>query len=219
MALKEIHLNLAAIKPPEEVTRLIRETDEVIDDFYDGIKNRRNPQYVPSDSKLVYAALASVTRQDLPIGRVFCELGSGFGVGTLLASLLGYEAYGIEIDPQLAERSRRLAAERNIAVTILNTSYLPDGYSSYPGVGGEELVPPDQACGGARFNHQASRYPGMDFDTDEIDVFFVYPWPKEQEMMQDLFKAIASDGAILIAYYGDGEICVYQKVPSHRDRI
>ena len=51
----------------------------------------------------------------------------------------------------------------------------------------------------------------MDRDTDEIDIFFVYPWPHEHEMMHELFEELASDGAILIAYYGEGEICVYRK--------
>ena len=51
----------------------------------------------------------------------------------------------------------------------------------------------------------------MDIGLDEIDVFFVYPWPGEQEMMLKLFDSVASEDAILIAYYGDQEICIYRK--------
>ena len=63
------------------------------------------------------------------------------------------------------------------------------------------------------FGRQAEppRYDGMGIGLDEIDVFFVYPWPGEQEMMLKLFQSVASEDAILIAYYGDHEICIYRK--------
>ena len=55
-------------------------------------------------------------------------------------------------------------------------------------------------------------YEGMDCDIDEIDLFYVYPWPGEQELMHDLFDAVAAEGAILIAYYGDKDIAAFRKI-------
>ena len=55
-------------------------------------------------------------------------------------------------------------------------------------------------------------YEGMDLELDEIDVFYVYPWPGEQELMHDLFQAVAADGAILVTYYGNKDICAYRNV-------
>ena len=47
---------------------------------------------------------------------------------------------------------------------------------------------------------------------DEIDLFYVYPWPGEQELMHALFETVAAEGAILVAYYGDKDIAAYRKV-------
>jgi len=55
-------------------------------------------------------------------------------------------------------------------------------------------------------------YEGMDVEIAAIDLFFVYPWPDEQELMQTLFDTVAVEGAILMAYYSAREICVYRKV-------
>ena len=52
----------------------------------------------------------------------------------------------------------------------------------------------------------------MECEVDEIDLFYVYPWPGEQELMHALFETVAAEGAILVAYYGDKDIAAYRKV-------
>lgn len=212
MSINQIELRLDGIKMPPEVAKFVEIADRAMDEYDDQHEYKKRPNFVHCDPVLFHAAIACVTEQDLPLGRVFCEWGSGFGMSTCIAALLGYEAYGIEIDPDVVKYSRALAKRQNIDVTILETSYFPEGFSSYTGSGDDELiVPPEYSRAHGDILHMP-RYPGMEIDTDEIDLFFVYPWPKEHEMFQDLFKAIAGDGAVLIAYYGDGEICAYQKV-------
>ena len=61
-------------------------------------------------------------------------------------------------------------------------------------------------------NREYFFYEGMELDIEEVDLFFVYPWPGEQSMMLKLFDAVAGEGAILIAYYGDRDICLYRKL-------
>jgi hypothetical protein len=211
MPVEELSLDISAVELSSEASGLIDEVDRLIDDFDDSGRYRENRSYVPSDGALLYAALAVVTEQDLPIGRVFCELGSGFGLGVCLAATLGYQAYGLEIDGKLVEASRELARRRGLAATMVHGSYFPEGYSQYEGVAGAELVRPEATWHNSGAFHFSPRFEGMDHDTEEIDVFFVYPWPKEHELMQDLFEDISSEGALLIAYYGEGEICVYRK--------
>jgi hypothetical protein len=58
----------------------------------------------------------------------------------------------------------------------------------------------------------------MPFDIAEIDLFFAYPWPEEQELMPKLFDAVAMEGSILIAYHSAKEICVFRKLFDRRDR-
>ena len=52
----------------------------------------------------------------------------------------------------------------------------------------------------------------MDCELADIDVFFVYPWPMEQEFMLQLFEAVAVEGAILLSYHKDGEVVANRKV-------
>ena len=211
MGVEELVLDLEDTELPADVADYLEEANRRIDVLFETERNKRTPKFIPSDSELLYAALASITNQDLPLGRVYCEWGSGMGLGTCIATLLGYEAFGIEIEPSLVDLSRELAEESGIGVRILEGSYIPEGFESYGGMGGEELVRPEHFFGGGEGERFPPTYEGMPYSTDEIDVFFVYPWPGEQEFMLELFTALAADGAIFLAYYGDGEICAYRK--------
>lgn len=212
MAIEELDIEFTPPELPADVVRLIEASDRRWDAFFVRRANRRFPRLIPSDPALVYTALAGVTQQDLPPGRVFCEWGSGFGTATCLAALLGYEAYGIELHAELANISRDMARELEIPVEILCTSYIPEGYDSYAGIGGDDLIKSPMFSHPEDAGNRALRYDGMDCTIAEIDLFFVYPWPEEQELMQKLFDAVAMEGAILIAYYSAREICVYRKM-------
>ena len=222
MAIEEIDIDLPTIMSlpalPEPVAELIRTADRLWELFCSVQGNLRLPRFVPSETELVYAAIDSVTRQGLPPGRVFCEWGSGFGSGSCLAALLGYEAYGIEIEPELIDISRRMAGDLDIPAEFLCASYIPEGFESYSGVGGEDLLPSWPYTYAGEAMHAELRYDGMPFDIAEIDLFFAYPWPEEQELMQKLFDAVAMEGSILIAYHSAKEICVFRKLFDSRDR-
>ena len=214
MAYIQLPYEVEAVDLPERVEAFIKEADARCDQFYDDKLNKRFPRYVPSEPAQVYAALRYVTEQDLPLGTNFVEWGSGFGVGTGLAALLDYEATGIEIEPTLVEKAEALLAQQAIDAEFLAISYIPEGYISYDALSGHDIVRDDSF--GNSLDHQP-RYEGMDIDVEEVDLFFVYPWPGEQEMMLKLFDAVAGEGAILVAYYGDRDICIYQKVENEED--
>ena len=74
--------------------------------------------FVPSDYELVWRILAV-----LPRGR-FCEWGSGWGIITGLAEMLGFQACGIEADAVLAVASRKLLGEFGLSSPILTGDYL-----------------------------------------------------------------------------------------------
>jgi hypothetical protein len=73
--------------------------------------------FVPSDYEQVWRLLDA-----LPRGR-FCEWGSGFGIVTGLAAMLGFDVCGIEVDGRLAEASRQLLAEFGLAPRIDTGDY------------------------------------------------------------------------------------------------
>ncbi len=73
--------------------------------------------FVPSDYELLWSILDA-----LPRGR-YCEWGSGYGIGVGLATQLGFESVGFEIDAGLADASRKLLDDHNIVAVIENSDY------------------------------------------------------------------------------------------------
>ena len=207
MGIEELDCELPDNPLPESVTSLIQSADRRWHEFFAKQLNKRYPRYIASEPAQVFAALKHVRDSGLCMGDRFIEWGSGFGLATGMAALLGFDALGIELEGGLVEIARALSSEQGIDCRFLATSYIPEGYLSYESVGGTDLVPDDS------FGHSipAPRYEGLDHSLAEVDLFFVYPWPGEQEMMLKLFDAVAGPDAVLIAYYGDREICLYRK--------
>ena len=192
---------------PPAVAALIDEAGRRVDAFYEAGLGRRYPKYVPSDPLVVHAGLADLIAGGHLRGPVFCEWGCGFGVATGIAALLGLEAHGIEIEEALADHAETLLTDLGIPARILRTDYLPDGYEESDGVGGKDLISPAEttAPGGCVW---APEYDGL--DPAEVDLFFVYPWPGQEQLMMDLFAAVATDGAILLMYLSEGEVVAYE---------
>jgi len=206
MSYQEIEFPRKPVEIPEEIRAFLVEADRRVDLFYDAGLGRRYPRYIPSDPNVVYSAIATLKDGGHLQGSVFCEWGCGHGIAAGIAALLGLESYGIEIETELADRATRLMRDLSIPVEILEISYLPEGYEESEGHGGKDLITPEELIprGGPV---DAPEYDGL--DPDEVDLFFVYPWPDQEELMLDLFSAVASDGAILLMYQGDGDISAY----------
>lgn len=207
VALEELTLRLKPDQIPKEIVALLAEAEERCDAFFGEGLGRRYPRYLPSNAEAVYAALTSLKDDGLISGNIFCEWGSGFGIATCMASLLGLEAYGIEIEEELAERARELAHDLNISVEILHTSYLPLGYEECEGIGGKDLLAPEATTSHRETVDTTPLYDGL--DPGEVDLFFVYPWPGQEELLMDLFKVVAHEDAILLVYHADGEPTAY----------
>jgi hypothetical protein len=218
MAIEEIEIEVPEAGVSDKVARLIDTCSRGWERFFADNDDHQAPRFVPSVPEMVFSALKAVTQRNLPPNRVFCEWGSGFGTATCMASLLGYEAYGIEIEEELVRLSRAIARRLGIPVEIICTSMFPEGYESYSGVGGTKGVTPESFSDPDDEGRRPLRYDGMAIDVAEIGLFFAYPWPEEQELIQELFDAVAVEGAILIAYYNARKICVYRKVRDAGDR-
>ena len=197
------------------MARLFAEADRRCDEFFDAGLGRRFPRYLPSDPSIVYAAMANLRSSGRLRGDLFCEWGCGIGVATCIASLIGFEAYGIEIEPELADRATRLADDLGIPVEILNISYLPEGYEQCDGVGGEDLLVPEATTSFGEALDCPATYPGL--DPEDVDLFFVYPWPGQEQLMLSLFTVLASEGAVLLMYLGDREITAYLRTAGDPD--
>lgn len=138
--------------------------------------------FVPGDYRYAFQILQWLLRMPaLPKGAAFLEWGSGQGMVAILASLLGYEAVGVEIDEALVRESRELAARYDAKARFEQGSY-------DPAVPGLEV-----------------------FTAKKRDVVYVYPWPGEEPFFLRLFGGTAEAGAFLLMCLGPEEIRVYRK--------
>jgi hypothetical protein len=209
VSLEQLNVISKPCEIPDKVITMLAEAEQRCDAFFEAGLDRRYPRYLPSNPEKVFAAIATLKESGILRGDVFCEWGSGFGIATCMASLIGFEAYGIEIEDGLVKLSTQLARDLSIPAEYLCTSYLPEGYEECEGIGGKDLLPPQATTSGGAIIDTTPLYDGL--DPGEVDLFFVYPWPGQEEFMMDLFDEIASEDAILLIYQADGETTVHRQ--------
>ena len=194
MVRKAVPLTTFEIEPavgalPAEVVAFLEDAETRIDVYFEHRRKDRGIGFFPSDYELGYRTLSAL-RKDGERRRL-CEWGSGFGVVVGLGVFLGYEAHGIEIDPELVEISRRLLADHGLDAQILQGSFIAEDYARAEQISGVETV---------TILSGADAYGDMDLEIDDFDVIFAYPWPTEEEQYCDLFLTFADYGAVLVTY-------------------
>ena len=196
MPLTRLSLPDALPPPPPEVAKFIADAQSRIEAFIESHLADPVHSIVPSDYPLVYGALFHVAGAHLAPGPLFCEWGSGAGVVTCLAAMVGFDACGIEFEADLVELSIRLAQHHHLKAGFYRGNFVPRGGQKIAEQVGEfEWL----ATGGA------DPYDQMDLEIDDFDMVFAYPWPGEERVIERLFDRFASNGALLLTYNGDTE--------------
>ena len=199
--------------PPERILAFIRASQNRVERFRREAGDIRFPGFVSSDPFQVYALLRrAMDACGTPRPR-FVEWGSGLGIATCLAALLGCRATGIEIEPSLAREARAIAEDFGIEADFLHASFVPEGWLLYEGMGGPDVAPVEH---NRLSRPTAASYPGLDAELAEIDLVFAYPWPDEQPMILKLFENIAATDAVIAVYFGSGDHAVYRQTPEPR---
>jgi hypothetical protein len=174
------------------VTRLdalLAEGWEIWDRFDQEVRQERWHPFVAADYERVLGALVTFRAPGLR----FLEWGSATGVITIMADLLGYEAYGIELDAPLVEVARDLARRHGSGARFAAGSFLPAGYEwrSRDGDGRRGTI------GDGR-----SAYPQLEHPLEDFDLVYGYPWSGEEPMMLDLMRRYGRGGARLLLHGG-----------------
>jgi hypothetical protein len=187
---------------PPNVAALIEDAGRRIDEL-DNTTRIEIPAFVPSNFELAYRALAEINAANFATGHRFIEWGSGIGVIACLASCVGFDAVGIEIEQKLVTMAEQLAADHHIDVEFACGSFVPDG-----------IVPRVDWADGVAWLTTEGRdgYEVLDLDPDDFDVVFAYPWPGEEQVIFDLFADTASVGALLLTYHGIDGVRLQRKV-------
>ena len=167
------------------IAELQEEGQEIFHRFDREVRLNEWHPFVPADYPTVMRALLPLQNQGLR----FLEWGSGTGVITIMADLLGYEAYGIEIDPELTTIARDLARRFNSNASFATGSYLPAGYIWRAQDGDRRL---------GTIGIAESAYPELGHPLDDFDVVYGYPWEGEEPVMHDLMRKRGARDAVLL---------------------
>jgi len=121
----------------------------------------------------------------------FLECGSGLGVVTIVADLLGFDAYGIELDPWLHDQSLDLAEAHGAGPTFALGSFVP------------AVARDDLAHDSAEFLTIRDGDPAYDelgMDLRDFDAVYAFPWPGEEDRFLDLCARHARRDARVVLY-------------------
>jgi hypothetical protein len=167
------------------------------DEFDAKVRKLEFHPFVAAEYTRVERALIALRRPGLR----FLEWGSATGVITIMADLLGYEAFGIEIDADLVDVARGLARRFDSGARFAVGSFLPSGYVWRSSTG-------DPRTG--TIGHGPSGYLELHHPLEDFDLVFGYPWGGEEPLMQDLMRRYGGAEARLLMF-GANDVEIYQR--------
>lgn len=194
MDLIDVDIPVCWDTPPPEILRTIEIAERLHGQMKSDEDQKRIPLLVNSNYYIAYHALKYA--RDMCVDRglggdlSFCEWGSGLGVVTCIASQLGYQASGIEIEPSLCRFARTLANEANVTAKFIQSSY-------------RELP---ERCDEETLNQP---YP---IGPRTSDVVYAYPWPAEEAYILTLFARSPASKSLLVTYHGGTILRVRERV-------
>jgi hypothetical protein len=197
LPLTDVDLLIGTTPLPRDVRSFLRDAQRRIERYRESCGVAA---FVPSDYERAYHVLRALSAANLTPGNLFCEWGSGFGVVACLASLLDFDACGIEIEEELVELAQQLADDYGLPVEFSHGSFVPRAAHT-------ALV------AGREFSWLATEpaSPRAEFQADDFDVIFAYPWPDEECLTATLFARYAAPGAVLVTYHGVEDFRVRRK--------
>jgi hypothetical protein len=201
MPLKDLNLPIDFDPPPRHVRAFLHEAGRRISRFQD---KHSIPAFVTSDFEAAYPVLRALAAQTSTLdGQLFCEWGSGFGVVTCLAAMLGFDACGIEIEGELVDAAQELADDFELPVEFLCGSFIPAGSKAALSADGTSFAWLTTEWAKAR--DEAELGPA------DFAVIYAYPWPDEERLIASLFERHAGAGAVLATYHGGEEFRVRRR--------
>lgn len=166
---------------------LCTEGFSIWDRFDNEVRAHQFHPFVAADYNAVLQALLPHRSPGLR----FLEWGSATGVITIMADLLGFDAYGIELDADLVTTARALAERFDSRARFVAGSFLPTGYRWQPSHG-------DGRTG--TLGTGSSGYVQFGLGLDDFDLVFGYPWDGEEPMMLDLMMRYGRPDAVLMLH-------------------
>ncbi len=143
--------------------------------------------YVSADFLLIHQRLLELR----PRAQTFLEWGSGLGVVAIMASRLGFDAYGIEVKSELVDAARALAIQFNAKPTFAVGSFIPDEFSARLSEG-DEFHRTD--------TNDNSAYGELDMELRDFDMIYAYPWPEEHGVFRSIIRRCGGPRTLYLRY-------------------
>lgn len=143
--------------------------------------------YVSAD----YPAILRVLQELKPQVQTFLEWGSGLGVVAIMASQLGFDAYGIEVEPELVEAAVGLASRFDLKPTFGVGSFVPDGFRTRADL--------DDVFHNTVEGHPDA-YEAIDMELRDFDLVYAYPWPEEHAVFKTIVRKFGSPHTQFLSY-------------------
>lgn len=169
----------------EKINRLQEEGNEIFHRFDLEVRQKEFHPFVPVNYEEVLQKLLPLQKPGLK----FLEWGSGTGVIAIMADLLGFEAYGIELDADLVAIARQLADTYESNARFAVGSFLPEGYTWRDQYG-------DTRTG--TLGKGRSGYLELGIPLEEFDIVYGYPWDGEEAIMLDIMKQYGRKDTLFI---------------------
>ncbi|MEM8866285.1 MAG: hypothetical protein AAGF31_12135 [Planctomycetota bacterium] len=203
MRLKPVQLSPPSQILPARVIDLLDDADERIERLQHDLRDRPIAAFVPSDFATAYHALDQINELNLAPGHRFVEWGSGAGVVTCLASLLGWDAVGIEIEDDLVDLAESIAEDHEVEVEFVRGSFVPEDCHA-------DLA--EQRDINWLRTDGVDAYQWLELDPDDFDLVFAYPWPGEEQIVFEIFAECGAVGALLLTYHGQEGLRLQRKI-------
>jgi hypothetical protein len=166
----------------------LRSLWEEVDDLWERSQNSAGfHAYVSADYEAVFRSLVQLRGQALR----FLEWGSGLGVVTIMASRLGFEAYGIESESELVDHAHAFGKRYGPAAHFICGNFFPSEFAGPPGAGGIEsrTTPPGPAA-----------YERLGRKLSDFDLVYAYPWPEERQLYQSVMRRSGGANYLFLTY-------------------
>jgi hypothetical protein len=169
----------------------------IFERFDHEVRERSFHPFVAADYDAVRAALLPLRAP----GRRFLEWGSATGIITIMADMMGFEAYGIELDPSLVATAVDVAARHRSRARFVAGSFLPEGYVAHRRDGEDRT---------GTIGDGPSGYLQLGLALDDFDVVFGYPWGGEERVMRDLMQRYGRRDALLLLHDANAGVTAYR---------